>query len=141
MFENCVYDANGGVLCEYQGYPFHCTAADTPNEWAQLQALIADGGVEVAAYVAPPAPSASQVAAFQAGQLRSARDALILDCDWVVNRHRDQLAAGSTTSLTNDQYAAWLTYRQSLRDVSKQAEWPTSVTWPPSPPPASNDPT
>jgi hypothetical protein len=141
MFENCVYDANGGVLCEYQGYPFHCTAADTPNEWAQLQALIADGGVAVAPYAAPPAPSAAQVAAFQAENARASRDALMLESDWVVNRHRDQTDAGGGTTLTSSQYTAWLTYRQALRDISKQSGWPASVTWPTSPPPASNDPT
>jgi len=49
---------------------------------------------------------------------------------------RDRLLAGSDWTqlpdapLTAAQKSAWATYRQALRDVSKQAGFPGSVTWP-----------
>ncbi|MEE3350451.1 MAG: hypothetical protein VZR09_10485 [Candidatus Gastranaerophilaceae bacterium] len=36
--------------------------------------------------------------------------------DWLVIRHRDQLALGQTTSLTNEQYLDLLTKRQAARE-------------------------
>ena len=38
------------------------------------------------------------------------------DTDWLVIRHRDQLALGQTTSLTNEQYLDLLTKRQAERE-------------------------
>ena len=38
------------------------------------------------------------------------------DTDWLVIRHRDQLALGQTTSLTNEQYLDILTKRQAARE-------------------------
>ena len=45
---------------------------------------------------------------------------LLSSTDWYSIRHRDQLAAEQPTSLTADQYAELLVYRQALRD------WPVS---------------
>jgi len=43
------------------------------------------------------------------------------DTDWKVIRHRDQLAAGATTSLTDTEYQQLLSDRQTVRDsVSEQ---------------------
>lgn len=137
MFENCVYDANGGIICTFRGYPYHCTAADTPDQWEQILSLIASKHVTVAPYVAPPLPTAAEIAAEQAVAVREKRDSLIADSDWIVNRHRDQIGAGVPTSLTDAQYQSWLSYRQQLRDISKQAGWPESISWPPQPPRAS----
>ncbi|HEX7906750.1 MAG TPA: phage tail assembly chaperone [Paraburkholderia sp.] len=138
MFENCVYDASGGIYCTYGGFPFHCTQSDTPDQWAQLQQLLEAGELTVAPYVAPQAPSGAELAASRADDARAQRDLLVSQCDWVVNRHRDQIDAGVTTSLTSTQYQAWLTYRQSLRDIPKQSGWPSNITWPPVPPAASD---
>ncbi|HDR9164544.1 TPA: tail fiber assembly protein [Burkholderia vietnamiensis] len=138
-FENCVYDATGGVYCTYRGYPFHCTPVDTPDEWGQLELLIEAGDVEVSPYVEPPGPTPADIAAGQAAAAREKRDALLVDCDWVVNRHRDQIGGGVTTSLTDAQYQSWLSYRQQLRDISKQSGWPEEIAWPVSPPTASAD--
>ncbi len=38
------------------------------------------------------------------------------DTDWMVIRHRDQLALGQTTSLTDEQYLDLLTKRQAARE-------------------------
>lgn len=70
IFENCVYDETGGIICSYRGYPFHCTETDTPDQWAQLRDLLATGEISVSQYVAPPAPTAAQLlAAAQAAQI------------------------------------------------------------------------
>ena len=52
---------------------------------------------------------------------RAERDKLIASCDWMAIK---AFEAGSAVS------AEWATYRQALRDVSAQAGFPNSVTWP-----------
>ncbi|NYH21375.1 phage tail assembly chaperone [Paraburkholderia bryophila] len=82
-------------------------------------------------------PPAEPTADDKAASARAQRDLIMSQCEWVVNRHRDQQDAGSGTSLSTAQYQTWLSYRQSLRDISKQPTWPTSVDWPTAPPAAA----
>lgn len=53
-------------------------------------------------------------------QVRMERDRLLAETDWM---------ALSDTSMTLD----WTTYRQALRDITSQAGFPYSVTWPTKP--------
>lgn len=50
----------------------------------------------------------------------SMRETLFTSCDWMTWRHRDQLDAGKPTSLTQEQWAELLDYREALR------QWPIS---------------
>jgi hypothetical protein len=56
--------------------------------------------------------------------LRNQRNELLSKCDWtqVVD-----------SPLTVEQKTAWATYRQALRDVTKQSGFPTNVNWPTQP--------
>lgn len=62
--------------------------------------------------------------------VRSKRDVLIEGTRWMVERHRDQIDAGTATTLTVAQFANVLIYRQALRDISKQAGFPSIIDWP-----------
>ena len=57
------------------------------------------------------------------------RNSKLYETDWMVLRHRDQIDANVTTTLTNDQYQKVLTYRQALRDLSKDYTV-DNVVWP-----------
>jgi hypothetical protein len=56
-----------------------------------------------------------------AANIRAHRDGLLSDCDWtqVVDAPVDK--------------AVWATYRQALRDISKQPGFPWNVVWPTTP--------
>ena len=56
--------------------------------------------------------------AAQAASQRAIRNQLLSDCDWT------QVADAPVDK------AAWATYRQALRDVTKQAGWPWNIQWP-----------
>lgn len=58
----------------------------------------------------------------QAGIVRRRRNALLSECDWT--QMADSPVAGDTS---------WLQYRQALRDLTSQAGFPWSVTWPVAP--------
>jgi len=84
-----------------------------------------------------PAPYA-ETDAGKAEQIRAQRDHALDDCEWMVTRHRDQVdavAAGllAASTLTTAQYQELLAYRQALRDITAQAGWPGSITWPSKP--------
>ncbi|WJM53929.1 phage tail assembly chaperone [Pseudomonas asiatica] len=55
---------------------------------------------------------------------RQWRDAQLLATDGIVSRHRDELEAGVTTTLTDEQYAELQAYRRELRD------WPSDGSFP-----------
>lgn len=52
--------------------------------------------------------------------LKDTRANLLSRTDWLSIRHRDQVEAGITPSLTSEQFTELMTYRQALRD------WPLS---------------
>lgn len=57
-------------------------------------------------------------------QMRAQRNRILAACDWT------QIA---DAKLTDEQRAAWSAYRQALRDVPEQPEFPWQVTWPTAP--------
>lgn len=58
-------------------------------------------------------------------RLRSFRNTRINSVLWMRERHADEIAVGTETSLTPEQYTALLTYVQELRDLPAQpgAPW------------------
>lgn len=70
--------------------------------------------------VDPPSPTEEDLAE----KARSTRDALLAACDWVVVRAQE-----------SDQPvpAEWAAYRQQLRDVPSQLEFPMAIDWPAAP--------
>lgn len=68
----------------------------------------------------PLPPSREQVAT----QKRALRDTALGATDWLVARHQDEKLIGNGTTITADQFAALLKYRQALRDISNAEGWP-----------------
>ena len=60
----------------------------------------------------------------QSKSIRSTRDALLAECDWVVIKNLE----------TNSNIPGiWEVYRQALRDVPTQSGFPWTITWPDAP--------
>jgi len=57
-------------------------------------------------------------------QLRTRRDQLLSDCDWVITMHKE---------LGTNIPAAWKNYRQALRDLPANTEDPANPVWPTKP--------
>ena len=67
-----------------------------------------------------------------AEEVRTKRDALLAECDWVTVKAVDQNAQDS---LGIQVPQAWLTYRQALRDITSHATFPNleDSDWPVAP--------
>jgi hypothetical protein len=99
--------------------PFTANPNDPENHGSEIfNNCVAGKYGAIAEYVAPPQPTAEQLAA----SIRSQRDNLLLQSDWT------QLP--DVPQSTRD---AWASYRQALRDVTLQAGFPQTVTWPVAP--------
>ena len=57
----------------------------------------------------------------QAQTVKANRGRMLVDCDWIITK------SAETGQAVPD---AWKTYRQALRDVTSQAGFPWTVTWP-----------
>lgn len=65
---------------------------------------------------------------------REWRDGALTATEWLVTRHRDEQDMQLATTLTADQFAELLVYRQALRDWPQSEVFPDSVQRPVSPP-------
>ena len=70
--------------------------------------------------IEPPPPSAEQLAI----GARAWRDSELLASDRMIARHRDERDMGGAVTLTAEQFAELLAYRQALRD------WPEARAFP-----------
>ena len=80
-------------------------------------------GVVIGTWIASGAGSWEYVNAAPS-RIRAERDRRLEESTWIVERHRDQLASGEETTLTDVEYQDWLSYRQALRDLPQQEGFP-----------------
>lgn len=62
------------------------------------------------------------------------RDGQVSTTEWLVTRHRDELDMQRPTTLTAEQFAQLLTYRQELRDWPLALQFPSPAGRPVAPP-------
>ena len=65
----------------------------------------------------------------QAKSIRAERDKKLADCDWVTLKAVD--ASSDVLGIQLPQ--VWIDYRQALRDITEQPNFPWDVTWPDAP--------
>jgi len=107
----------------YGWIPYTLDPSDT-DMTVNNDAIMALIGTDFAAYVAP---TAEEIAATAAAQVRSERDQLLLEVDAVAGN------ALRWADLTAAKQAEWATYRTALLGVPQQAGFPTDITWPTKP--------
>lgn len=107
------------VEIKHQGLgwiPYTLDPADTDTT-IDNDAVMALIGTDFAAYVAP---TQEELDAKTASKARKKRNSLLSDTDWMAN---------SDVTMSSD-YAS---YRQALRDIPSQSEFPNTITWPTKP--------
>jgi len=112
------------------------TLSDTPLEAPWMEApdgsvvgdpfKLVDGEVELMSDAEVEAQQAEIEAELYAVTNRAKRNSLLTNCDWVVIK---ALESGEAVP------AAWVTYRQGLRDMPDHTEWPLvdENDWPAAP--------
>ncbi len=77
-----------------------------------------------------PEPAREPTEAELAAAVRARRDAEIAALRWLIDRHRDEVALGRSTTLTVEDYLLVLQHVQDLRDVPEQDSFPQTIDWP-----------
>ena len=110
--EGCVqgvFDLRSCVVDLCTGQVKHRGLRPTPwHRWDSAQS----------AWIDPRLPEQVQAQAW--AEVRTKRDKLLAQCDWVALRATEQ---GEPVP------SAWLSYRQALRDITQQAD-PNAIEWP-----------
>lgn len=121
-------NAVGTIDCEIEhpvhGWlPFTASPNDVEAHGREIYArLVAAEAGPVGEYLPPPPPTTEELAR----DARSERDHILNQSDKFVLPDR-------WAAMTAEQQAAWSVYRQALRDVPDQAEFPTEIVWPTQP--------
>ena len=111
------------LLASYDVYPY---TRPKPDEYDSLTAKLVDGdfGQDTAGNWSLPYVVEQQPLEQAERNIRSRRDSLLQETDWVVIMHTEKGA-----NIPMD----WEVYRQALRDITAQAGFPYSVEWPTKP--------
>ena len=67
-----------------------------------------------------------------AAQARAQRDALLRQTDWIITQQQEKNLTGAG-GMSEERFRAFAEYRQALRDVPQQAQFPGSIEWPEEP--------
>ena len=110
-FDSAVNAVPDGAI-EVQTELWARLVSETDGIWVHLDGAITKQPL--------PPPSAEVLGASE----RTWRDDAVASTEWLVNRHRDELDMQLATTLTDEQFAELLVYRQALRD------WPQSQAFP-----------
>ncbi|MHC8399513.1 phage tail assembly chaperone [Pseudomonas sp. MDT1-17] len=94
--------------------------------WDEYQQWLASGGVPLLAMLEDD-PEAEPEPATVA---RAWRNQELAASQWLVDRDRDEQAAGTPLALSSDQYHELLDYRQDLRDWPSLANFPKDFSKP-----------
>jgi hypothetical protein len=116
------------TLAEYDVYPLVATEqpeVDYTQNVTQGTPVEQDGEwIQVWVVTDATPEEIDQRTTDQASSVRSQRDSLLSNCDWIVIK---------SVEVEVPELEEWKEYRQALRDVPEQAGFPWDVVWPEAP--------
>ena len=129
-YRNAKYISETVIDCEinhkkFGWIPYTCSDEEADKSSialnASLRALM-EANDDVEAWVEP---TASEIAAAQAVEVRMQRD-------FILNNQVDPIVSNPLrwASLSEAKQTEWTVYRQALLDISGQSGFPSNVTWP-----------
>jgi hypothetical protein len=122
-------DADGNIDCEINhpefGWIPYTLHNDDTDETVDNEAVKEILGSNIAAYVPP---TQEELDARAAAEVRYQRD-------WLLQNEVDPIVSNPLrwADMTTEQQNAWSAYRTALLDITDQAGFPHSVTWPTKP--------
>jgi|GEM_PF-2404246 len=106
--------------------PDGATVPQRHRFWDEYQQWLASGGVPLLAR----SESALETGPEPATIARAWRNQELAASQWLVDRDRDEQAAGTPLTLSSDQYHELLDYRQDLRDWTLTTDFPKDFSKP-----------
>ena len=121
-YRNPKYNHDGSIDCEinhpqFGWIPFTARADDCEEHGRIIFAEIEKNG-EILEYQPPPPPTSEQLAE----NARIKRNNLLIDSDW-----------SQLPDVPESIKSKWTKYRQALRDITNQKDFPDKIKWPEKP--------
>ena len=131
LFLNAVSDIkkknDGSFIINYNDMPYHISKSDEMLEkYNWLSEYIEKYPEKAAEFVEktyiPSAEEKSEV-------IRNRRNMHLNEADIVLVKYKEQVSL-NTIKENNEYYNALLQYKQNLRDITKQIDFPENIIWP-----------
>ncbi len=131
LFLNSVSDIkkknDGSFIVNYNNMPYHISQSDEMLEkYNWLTEYIEKYPEQAEEYIEKKyIPSADE----KVENIRNKRNSLLNEADIMLMKYQEQVSL-SIISENSEYYNALLQYKQNLRDITKQLDFPDNVIWP-----------
>ncbi len=131
LFLNSVSDIkkknDGSFIVNYNNMPYHISQSDEMLEkYNWLTEYIEKYPEQAEEYIEKKyIPSADE----KVENIRNKRNSLLNEADIMLMKYQEQVSL-NIISENSEYYNALLQYKQNLRDITKQLDFPDNVTWP-----------
>lgn len=131
LFLNAVSDIkkknDDSFIVKYNDMPYHISKSDEMLEkYNWLSEYIEKYPEKAAEFVEKTyIPSAEEKAEI----IRNKRNSLLNEADIMLVKYQEQVSL-NTIKENNEYYNALLQYKQNLRDITKQIDFPENIIWP-----------
>lgn len=119
--------SDGSFIVNYNNMPYHISNSDEMSEKYMWILEYAENHIEsISEYIEP---DVNIIDKHSEEYARAKRDNLLNKADIILMKYQEQAALGIIQE-NNEYYNALLQYRQNLRDITKQLDFPENIIWP-----------
>ena len=119
--------SDGSFVVNYNNMPYHISYSDEMSEKYMWILEYAENHIEsISEYIEP---DVNIIDKYSEEYARAKRDNLLNKADIILMKYQEQAALGIIQE-NNEYYNALLQYKQNLRDITKQIDFPENVIWP-----------
>lgn len=119
--------SDGSFVVNYNNMPYHISNSDEMSEKYMWILEYAENHIEsISEYIEP---DVNIIDKYSEEYARAKRDNLLNKADIILMKYQEQAALGIIQE-NNEYYNALLQYRQNLRDITKQLDFPENIIWP-----------
>lgn len=119
--------SDGSFVVDYNNMPYHISNSDEMFEKYMWILEYAENHIEsISEYIEP---DVNIIDKYSEEYARTKRDNLLNKADIILMKYQEQAALGIIQE-NNEYYNALLQYRQNLRDITKQLDFPENIIWP-----------
>ncbi len=119
--------SDGSFVVNYNNMPYHISNSDEMSEKYMWILEYAENHIEsISEYIEP---DINIIDKHSEEYARAKRDNLLNKADIILMKYQEQAALGIIQE-NNEYYNALLQYRQNLRDITKQLDFPENIIWP-----------
>lgn len=135
IYKNIRRKKDGSFVVEKEGYPYHIPDNEEfAEEYKMINEYVTENPSEVSEYIEPVMLTEEEI--FQEltieekeKYIRDKRDNLINSADTILLKYQEQVELGIIDE-DNEYRLALLQYKENLRNIPEQKEFPENVIWP-----------